>query len=177
MFNLARKRMLPKTMRQEELVFLSKPEQQKMQEDAKGLAFIMVRHGISEGENAMTMMDGVEYWQYLREFRPKYIQKVFELADTMAKHLAVDFQANPQKYPLPAPPQSGGGMPPAGAKATKMTIIANIETTVLPSGTILVRRGDSYDLRIGNEIVSFEAKPEDAIRLAMQRENTLKFGR
>lgn len=140
MFNLSKQR-LAQQFQQEEMVFKSKPEAEKLKEDATGLAQAMARNGLDNAEDMLSMMS-VEYWQYLYEKHPKYLRVVMKEAEKLAKAIAHDFKANPQNYPMPQPQGAeggggmGGGAPPGGAMgaADKRTILAFI----LSDGTVVV---------------------------------------
>lgn len=160
MFNLARRKELPPNLKQEEMVFLSKPENQKLQEDANGIATTMVRKGLERPEDALAVNMGVEYWQYIKGYRPKYLRKVLELADKMADALELDFRNNPQKYPLPAP---------QGQSQMASTEKQTVESSILPNGVILVRAGRKCSMRTGGRTVTFEADSESAICTALSK--------
>lgn len=167
MFNFARHRHnpVPKQYQQEQLVFESKPIDQKLQEDALSLAQTMVRHGLKKPEDAYALQDvGVEYWQFINEFHPDYKEKVFQKAELLAEQLGSDFRVHPEMFPMPAPPQPGGGgagAPPPGGGA--------MAAFVLPDGRILVKRGSTYSVNVGNETLFFSADENDAFQTAMTK--------
>ena len=111
MFNLAKKRRegTPRRFRQEESIFKSKPLDQKLQEDALGIARIMVGNGLEEPEDALAKAGEVEYWDYIRELRPRYLEKVLKRAKEMGAALAKDFREHPEKFPFPQKQKGGPG--------------------------------------------------------------------
>lgn len=94
-------------------------------DDAQHLAFTMVRNGVREPEDALELQMSVEYWQYVREFHPHYLERVKNKAREIAKALGHNFHDHPEKFPLPQGDQGGdmgggGGMgapPPPGGDA------------------------------------------------------------
>jgi hypothetical protein len=172
MFNLARKRnKVPDSLMDEKAVFedrIKKP--QSLEEDASHLAVTMVRHGLDRGEDGMAEQADVEYWDYVKKFRPKYLRKVFEKAEAIAKQLAEDFKSHPEKFPLPPPPGGPGGGGGGGGmfgSQNKRIVTAENEASVLPNGLVLVRRGTAYYMVVGGKRVCFSSAPEDAAAKAM----------
>lgn len=153
MFNLARHRNnnVPDRLQDEGVLFQARINNpQSLMEDAQHLAFTMVRHGLHSAEEGLNEQGNVEFWEYVKKFHPKYLDKVFELAEQLAKKLSHDFFNHPEKFPIPAggqggggggmggpggggpPPPGGdpGGAPPPMASSNKRTVIAQDEEGV-----------------------------------------------
>ncbi len=172
LFNYALHRKVPKNLQEEEAIFNQLPYEQKLQQDAIGLAQTMVRHGLEKAEDAYDMRNGhVQYWDYIDQFKPKYKQKVLDRAEQLAKELKHNFYAHPEQFPMPSKQQPGagggaGGPPPAmGSSNTLM----QVESFVLPDGHILVRTGSDYSVKLGSKNISFTATKDEAIKVAMQK--------
>lgn len=165
MFNLAHQRNdLPQNLRNEQEVFHATPDAARLQADAKAISKVMVEHGMTDPDDAIGKLGKVEYWQYLRQFKPDYMKKVLDLARKLAISFAKDFRNNPSKYPMPAPKQPGGGMPGMAASDKRV-----VEAIILPNGAVLVRNGTMYSVNNGRDEIMFSADPDQAIKVAMSK--------
>lgn len=153
MFNLYAQRGRPDAdaYKQERIVFQSQPFPQRLAADAKALAQTMALHGMADPHDALAQQGYVEYWSYVKEFHPKYLAKVMQQAEVMAKQLSSDFQNHPENFPLPAKDQGGGagGMgggdaggapPPATAANENRMVLGCLKAFVLPDGTVVVKK-------------------------------------
>jgi len=164
-FNYALHRKVPKNLQEEEAIFNQIPFQQRLQQDATGLAQTMVRHGLEKAEDAYDMRAGnVQYWDYVEKYHPKYRERVLQKAEELAKQLMHDFYAHPEKFPMPSKQQggAGGAPPPFGAPPAMASF-------VLPNGRILVKAGEVYTVKLANEEIAFTADENEAIDVAMQK--------
>jgi hypothetical protein len=97
-----------------------------VQQDAQQLAFVMVRNGIDDPDDAIdTVLSEEEFWDSLRKY-PKYMHRVKHIARDFAKKLRV-VKKHPELLPPPAPPGQGGGgggAPPAMAAVQGKVVTA-----------------------------------------------------
>lgn len=176
MFNLARHLHgeIPEQFKPEDFLFKSKPKMQNLKEDVEALKRVMVEHGLSNPEDALEIFSGIGHWQYLSQFRPRYVKEVMEAAKATAKGLAHEFHEHPEKFPMPPPPQGGAGGgaggAPGGAMGASEKRIVNA-SYVLPDGSILVKEGHDYMVHDKDNIIEFysEAGPQAAMAIAMIR--------
>lgn len=155
--------MMPKNLQEERAIFRSKPFEQKLTEDAGSVAKTMVRHGLEDPLDAFDKQDNVQYWEYVKQFHPDYLNKVLERAKVVAKDFKYKWENHPEMFPMPAPQQPGGGGAPPMASTKKKTI----ESFVLPDGHVLVKSGSLYSINVSGETISFSAAPKDAFVIAM----------
>ena len=129
MFCLALKRgKSPSGLRQEKELFQARIKNPKsVLEDAKSLAFVMVRNGLENPRDGLMQQKNVPYWEYVEKFHPKYMREVMDKARVIARGLSKDFFKHPEKYPMPSKQPAGGGMGGLGAAATGKVVTAAID--------------------------------------------------
>ena len=130
MFNLALRRgKSPAGLRQEKELFQARIKNpQSVLEDAKSLAFVMMRNNLENPHDGLAQQENVPYWRYVEEYHPKYLHEVMNKARSIAKGLSKDFFKHPEKFPMPSKQPAGGGMGGLGASSTGRTVVAAIDS-------------------------------------------------
>lgn len=150
---------IPPNLREEQALFEHKKnDPQALLGDAKSIAFIMLRNRLRDPKDVLTHIGGVQYWQYLVKYHPKYMEQVLEKAKEISEQLAFNIQNHPEKFPMPSGAPAPGGTPVAA------TDKRTVQAALPPAGGTVYLRRESKDLfwlmnTFGCKLISSNPQP------------------